>query len=199
VLDPKWKHKVLIRNPVASGTMRAIFGMIVERGIAATGDTAAGFDWLRRLDTQTTDYPLNPALLHQKLLRQEGLLTLWDLPDILVEQGRGSPFGYVLPASGTPVIEDPIAVVRGARHQEAARRFVDWVGSEQAQILAAQHAWRLPARLNLPRDSIPEWVLEVRSGLRYADMDWQLLAERGPEWMTYWDRHVRGRGGESSP
>ena len=198
VLAPEWRGKVLIRNPIASGTMRTIFGMIIQRGIRETGDTAAGFEWLRRLDAQTTNYPLNPALLHQQLLRQEGLLTLWDLPDILVEQGRGSPFGFVLPRSGTPVIEDAIAIVRGASHPEAAREFVEWVGSAEAQLLAAWDVYRLPARRDLPLDSLPQWVRDVREGLVYEDMDWQMLAERGAAWMTYWDRNVRGRGRSAS-
>src|SRR3989441_8680231 len=59
LLDPRWKGKVLIRDPLASGTMRAVWGMIIERGLKHTGDTAAGFQWLRRLDAQTKEYVLN--------------------------------------------------------------------------------------------------------------------------------------------
>ena len=33
LLDPKWKGKILIRDPIASGTMRAVWGMIIERSI----------------------------------------------------------------------------------------------------------------------------------------------------------------------
>lgn len=194
VLAPRWTGKVIIRDPLASGTMRSIFGMIIQRGFAATGDTAAGFAWLRRLDRQTREYVFNPALLHQKLLRQEGVITLWDLPDILIERHKGSPFGYRLPTTGTPVIEDAIAIVRGARHPEAARRFVEWVGSPAAQLLAAREAFRLPARSDLPRDSLPEWAREVYAALVVADMDWELLGAQGAAWMTYWDRQVRGRG-----
>ena len=194
VLAPKWSGQVLIRNPIASGTMRAIFGMVILRGLQAHGDTSAGFDWLRRLDAQTIDYPLNPALLHQKLLREEGTLTLWDLPDILIEQSRGSPFGFVLPASGTPVIEDAIAIVRGAQHREAAQRFVEWVGSTSAQLQAAHEMFRMPARQDLPADSLPDWLREVRANLVVEDMDWDRVATDGAAWMMYWDRNVRGRG-----
>lgn len=194
VLAPRWRGKVIIREPLASGTMRTIFGMIVERGIRASGDTAAGFRWLRRLDANTREYVFNPALLHQKLLRQEGVVTLWDLPDILVEAEKGSPFGYVLPPSGTPVIEDAIALVRGSRQTEAARRFIDWVGSPEAQLLAARQTYRLPARIDLAIDSLPAWVRRVRQELVAAEIDWELLSRRGSEWMDYWDRHVRGRG-----
>ena len=33
VLAPRWHDRVLIRDPVASGTMRAIWGLIIERSI----------------------------------------------------------------------------------------------------------------------------------------------------------------------
>lgn len=195
VLTPPWQGEVVIRDPIASGTMRAIFGMIVQRSLRTTGDTTAGFSWLRQLDAQTREYVLNPALLHQKLIRQEGTVTLWDLPDILVEQGKGQPFDFVLPTSGTPVIQDAIALVNGSGAPNTAQRFIDWVGSPAAQLLAARETFRLPARTDLVADSLPSWVSRVRSELVVEPMDWQLLGQDGAAWMTYWDRNVRGRGG----
>ncbi|HET7790982.1 MAG TPA: extracellular solute-binding protein [Gemmatimonadales bacterium] len=194
LLQPKWKGKILIRDPLASGTMRAVWGMLIERGLKATGDTAAGFAFLRRLDGQTKEYVQNGSLLDQKIVRQEGLVTIWDLPDILLNADEGMQLGYVFPRSGTPVIEDAIGVVKNARHRDAARAFIEWVGSVDAQLLATREARRLPARTDLPDDSLPQWARDVRREMRAAPMDWSLLAERGPDWMRYWDEHVRGRG-----
>jgi len=194
LLDPKWKGKILIRDPSASGTMRAVWGMIVERGIKQTGDTGAGVAWLRRLDAQTKEYVLNSTLLDQKIVRQEGLITIWDLPDIQINMRDGLQLGYVFPQSGTPVIEDAIAVVRHARHEAAAHAFVEWVGSVDAQLLAARQVYRLPARQDLPQDSLPPWVRDVRRQMKVADVDWDLLAQHGAEWMRYWDENVRGKG-----
>jgi len=198
LLDPKWKGKVLIRDPIASGTMRAVWGMIIERGLRQTGDTAAGFAWLRRLDAQTKEYVLNGPLLDQKIVRQEGLVTIWDLPDIQLNRRDGLPLGYVFPKSGTPAIEDAIGVIRHAPHHDAARAFVEWVGSPAVQLLTAREVYRLPARIDLPIDSLPEWVRDVRAHMTVAEMDWDMLARRGGEWMRYWDEHVRGKGTEGA-
>jgi len=195
LLGPQWKDKIVIRDPLASGTMRAVFGLIIERGLNATGDTAAGFAWLRRLDAQTKAYEQNPALISEKVARQEALVTVWDLPDVLISRRRGMPVGYVFPKSGTVVIEDGIAVVRNAKHQAAARAFVDFVGSIEMQLAAAREVYRLPARLDLPSDSLPDWVRDVRRRMVVADVDWNRLAEHGGEWMRWWDQHVRGTGG----
>lgn len=194
VLEPRWRDEVLIRDPVASGTMRAIWGLIIGRGLRETGDTAAGMAWLRRLDGQTRTYTLNPAILDEKLARGEGSLTLWDLPDILMARGRGLPFGYAFPASGTVVIEDAVALVRGSRHPAAARAFIDYVGSAEAQALTARVVFRLPARRDLAEGQIPDWVREVERDMRVAPVDWPLLAREGSAWMAYWDQHVRGTG-----
>jgi iron(III) transport system substrate-binding protein len=194
VLAPRWHDQVLIRDPVASGTMRAIWGLILYRSIAATGDTAAGMQWLRRLDGQTRAYTLNPAVLDQKLAREEGTVTLWDLPDILISRAKGLPFDYVFPASGTVVIDDAIAIVRGAPHPDAARAFVEFVGGREAQILTAREVFRLPARTDLPEADVPDWVADVMHEMQVATMDWNLLAREGSGWMAYWDQHVRGSG-----
>jgi iron(III) transport system substrate-binding protein len=194
MLAPRWRGKVLIRDPMASGTMRAIWGLIIQQGIRATGDTTAGMEWLRELDGQTGAYTLNPAILDERLARGEGLVTLWDLPDILISQSKGLPFGYNFPSSGTVVIDDAIGLVRGAPHADAARAFIDFVGGEGAQILAARKVFRLPARHDLPKDSIPDWVADVEKNMVVTDVDWPMLAREGPEWMSYWDRHVRGTG-----
>jgi iron(III) transport system substrate-binding protein len=194
LLLPKWKGQVLIRDPMASGTMRAVWGMLIARGLKQTGDTAAGFQWLRRLDAQTKEYVQNAALLDQKIVRQEGLVTIWDLPDIQINIRDGLQLGYVFPKSGTAVIEDAIAVVRNARHRDVARRFVEWVGSAEAQILAAREVYRLPARLDLPVDSLPAWVRDVRRRMTVADVDWDVLAAHEAQWMRYWDENVRGKG-----
>jgi iron(III) transport system substrate-binding protein len=194
VLDPRWKDKVIIRDPMASGTMRAIWGLILERSLRQTGDTAQGMAWLRRLDGQTKTYTISPALLYEKLARQEGLISLWDLQDILITQSKGMPLGYVFPRSGTVVIEDGIGLVRGSRHPEAARAFIDFVGGVEAQLLAAREVFRLPARTDLPADSVPPWVARVEHQMVVADMDWDLVSRSGPAWMSYWDQHVRGTG-----
>jgi iron(III) transport system substrate-binding protein len=149
LLAPRFAGKVLIRDPLASGTMRTVFGMVLARSLERTGSLDEGLAWLRRLDAQTKEYVQNPALLHEKMVRQEGWVTVWDLTDILLQRRRGAPLAYGFPASGTPVIDDAVGVVAGAAHADAARAFVDWVGSPEAQLMAAREVFRLPARVDL--------------------------------------------------
>jgi len=194
VLDPKWKGKVLIRDPMASGTMRAIFGMVMQRSLRATGDTAQGWQWLRRLDAQTKEYTVDPTTLYLKVARQEGLVTLWDMPDIEAQRSRAQaplPLDYVFPTSGTPVIVDCVAIVKGTKNAQLAREFAEWVGGPGV-IPAAREFFRLPARTDIPADSLPPRLAAVKAQIKTEPLDWAQLQEQTPGWMRYWDEHVRG-------
>jgi iron(III) transport system substrate-binding protein len=195
ILAPRFARQILIRDPLASGTMRAIFGMVILRSIEETGRPDRGFEWLRRLDTQTKEYVVNATILLEKLGRREGLVTLWDLPDVLLEKQRGLPIELVFPSSGTPVIDDAVGLVAGAKHPKEARDLIEWLGSVEGQRLAADRAFRLPARGDIPVSELPAWARDVESRLVAAKMDWDLLERDGPGWMATWDRPIRGRGG----
>jgi iron(III) transport system substrate-binding protein len=194
LLDPRWRDEILIRDPLASGTMRTWFGMTIARSVTRTGSPDAGFDWLARFDVQTKEYVLNPALMIEKLNRQEGTVTVWELTDALWQRKRGNPLDFVFPSSGTPIIVDSIGLVAGAPHGERGRRFIDWVGSRDAQLLAAREALRIPARNDLPRGELPEWAQRVLDEIVPADYDRELVERFGADWMRTWDREIRGRG-----
>src|SRR3989442_481232 len=105
--------------------------------------------------------------------------------------------------------ETPVAIVyaeRALKPQDAPQDWDDlldprWRGRGRIRdplasgtMRAAWGAYRLPGRLDLPADSLPAWARDVRRSMKVADVDWDLLAERGAEWMRYWDEHVRGKG-----
>ena len=132
---------------------------------------------------------LQPILLYEKIVRQEGLLTIWDLPDTLLERERGSPLQYVFPKSGTPVIDDAVGVVAGSRHAETAKRFVDFLGSKPLQRLAAEKTYRLPARMDMG-DDLPQWARDV-------DREWCRPTSTGRSSTTR--RRVDGDVGPDHP
>jgi iron(III) transport system substrate-binding protein len=195
VLDPRWKGKVLIRDPIASGTMRAIFGAIVARSVARTGSPEQGYEWLRKLDVNTREYVLNPTILYQKLGRQEGVITLWDMPDIATLQQRFQiPVDYVIPASGTPLLVDGIAIVKGARHPAEAKEYYEFVSTPEALKAAAEKFLRIPARTDIPQHELPQWIQDANTKIKPMAVDRQVMAEHLNEWMKYWDANIRNRG-----
>lgn len=191
VLDPKWRDKVLIRNPNPSDTMRVIFGSIIWRFYKDTGSAEKGYDWLRRLDANVHEYTVDGTLLMQKLARREGLVTLWDLPDVwLFKQQKNFPVGYSFPTSGTPVVIDGIAIIRGAPNEAEAQRFYEFVTTPESLVHAANTYYRNPVRNDVDRTQLPAWMNEP---FQRMDLDWDLLRKQGGEWMRYWDTEIRER------
>ncbi|HKO99229.1 MAG TPA: extracellular solute-binding protein [Pyrinomonadaceae bacterium] len=191
VLDPKWADKILIRNPNPSDSMRAIFGAMIWRFYKDTGTPDKGYDWLRRLDANVHEYTADGTLLMQKLVRREGLISLWNLPDVWIhKEQKGFPIGYVFPATGTPVITDGIAIVRGGPQEEEARRFYEFVTTPENLILAAKKYYRVPVRTDLDRSQLPAWMNEP---VNEMPIDWELLRKQSNEWLRYWDTEIRGR------
>lgn len=193
VLDPKWRDKILIRNPNPSDTMRAIFGAMIWRFYKDTGSPDKGYEWLRKLDANVHEYTADGTLLMQKIARREGVLSLWDMPDVrLYKEQKNFPVAYVIPASGTPVVIDGIAILRGAPNEEEARRFYEFVTTPESLIYAAQKYYRIPVRSDLDHSQLPGWMNEPFTRL---PLDWNLLRDKGNEWLRYWDTEIRGRGG----
>ena len=197
LLDVQWKDKIIIRYPIASGTMRIIFSAIIEREARRTGTTNAGFDWLLRLDANTKDYAADPTQMYLKIAREEGLVSLWDLPDVMLQtRVNGYPFGYVLPASGTPLIVDCIAIVKGTRHLAEAERFYEFVTSREALTRQAREFVRIPARNDIPTSDLPQWITGLN--LKAMDVDWEMLEENEKQWMKRWDDDIKGKGSSIS-
>lgn len=188
ILDEKWRDKIFIRNPIPSDTMRVIFGAMILR----QPSPEQGYEWLKKLDANTKGYSPDPTMLMQSLAREEGLVTLFSMPDaVLARDQRKMPIGYVFPKSGTPVVIDGIAIVKGAPHEEEARKFYEFVTSQDSLLHAAQKYYRLPvARTDLDKSKLPAWM---QTDIQRMTVDWNALRKNGNEWMRHWDTEIRGR------
>ena len=163
-----------------------------------------GFDWLRRLDAQTKEYVANPALLFEKLdaRRGRGHDLGADRHPARSAQ-RGVPLGYRFPALGHA--GDRRRDRRWSRARRTATRRApssSGSGARRGAALAAERAFRLPARTDLPPET------PARVGARRCSRELvpaELRRRRSPRARAAgldgatWDRTVRGRGAASSP
>ncbi len=189
IISPQWKGKIVIRNPMASGTMRAIFSAMIAESVKRTGSDAEGFEWLRKLNENTSAYAADPTQMYIKLAGNDAV-TLWNMPDIFLQKEKYQyPFGFNFPSSGTVVLTDAIGLVKGSKNHEAAKKFYEFVTTESSLILQAEKFYRIPARTDIPGNKLPAWI----SGNPFSalDLDWSLIAEKESEWMKKWDSEIK--------
>ncbi len=188
----QWKDKVIIRNPMASGTMRVIYSAMIANSVKYTGSETEGFEWLRKLDANTSSYAADPTQMYIKLSGNEAAVTLWNMPDIILQKTLYNyPFGYNFPSSGTVILTDGIAIVKGTRNLNAAKDFYEFVTSEQSLILQAEKFYRIPARTDIAKDKLPKWISDAN--YKAMDLDWELISEKESEWMKKWDTEIKGK------
>lgn len=196
LLDRKWKDKILVRYPLASGTMRGVFTSVIARSFARTGKPDEGYTWLLRLDANTKSYTADPTQLYLGLARGEGEVTIWDMPDIVLQETQnGYPFGYVIPKGGTVVLTEGIGIVKGTKSKELAEDFYEFVTSKASMILQAKSFYRIPTRRDLDQTALPLWM--TREKITGLDVDWTFVLEHEQEWLRYWDEKIKGRGTET--
>lgn len=188
LLEPRWRDRIAVREPVQSGTMRTIFGAMIAR----QPDETAGFRWLARLDVNTRTYAADPTQLYMMMARGEAHITLWNLPDAYLQVSRfGHPFDWVIPREGTPVLVDAIAIPRGAPNPERAKQFYEFVTSREALLDQARLFHRIPVRTDITSEELPDWM---RADIQPMPMDWERQRVQEAGWMTRWREEVKGRG-----
>ncbi|MGA7159623.1 MAG: extracellular solute-binding protein [Bacteroidota bacterium] len=196
LLDPQWKNKIILRYPLASGTLRVIFSAIIASSIAKYGSEEKGFEWLRQLDANTKSYTSDPTQMYLKLAREEASVSVWDMPDVVLQKTLNNyPFDYNIPASGTVLLTDGIAIIAGAKHMELAKKFYEFVTSEESLVFQANEFYRIPARSGIPREKLPSWI--TSTPLTSMHVDWDLISKHESEWMRKWDEGIKGRGGNN--
>ncbi|KVL18726.1 ABC transporter substrate-binding protein [Burkholderia ubonensis] len=65
------------------------------------------------------------------------------------EKNKGAPIDFVFPKEGVSVVTEPVAILKQARHVQAARAFVDFLLSHDGQALVRTQGY-IPALATLP-------------------------------------------------
>jgi iron(III) transport system substrate-binding protein len=192
LVSPRFKGRILIRDVMASGTMRTIFSAMIYRQYCQSGSSDAGYAWLRQLDANTINYAANPDDMYFKLDRGVGVITVWNLQDVLIQANRRHrPWTYVMPASGAPVLVDGVAVINNPRSMRVASEFENFLLSPDIQAALARDYFQIPAVPLAPQQQ-PAWLAALQ--IKAMPIDIAVFNQKQPEWMAYWAQHIQGSG-----
>lgn len=192
LVKPEWKGKIVIRDVMASGTMRTIYSALIWKNLQPGNDPQPGYDFLKKLDANTVSYAATPEDMYAQLDQGVGSVTLWNLQDALIQPLKNSrPWKYVMPSSGAPVLLDAVGVVNNPDQLQAARDFEDFLMSPAEQAKLAADYYQVPAE-TLPDSAKPKWLADLT--LVEMPVEWTLLATNQDTWMTYWADHIKGKG-----
>lgn len=189
LVDSKWKDKIVIRDVMASGTMRTIYSSIVYQSFAKDGKPDAGYEFLTKLNANTVSYAANPDDMYVQLDQGVGVITLWNLQDALIQPLKNKrPWKYVMPTSGAPVLLDGVGVVANPNQEQAATDFANFLMEPSMQARLAADYYQLPA-MDLGPAAKPAWMTEFK--LVEQQIDWKVFSANQDTWMKYWAANIK--------
>ncbi|GAA1633428.1 extracellular solute-binding protein [Catellatospora bangladeshensis] len=189
LIQPQWKDKIIIRDVAASGTMRSIYSSMIQRLSKDGSNPQPGYDWLKKLDANTVEYAANPTDLYLKMSREQGVVSAWNLQDILLQSEQSKmPFGYVMPASGAPVLVDGVALVKGG-NSTGGKLFLEFLYDNALRAELAKDFFQIPA---VAISGEPEWLTKL--GLKPMDVDWAVIGTNETAWINHWNAEIKNKG-----
>lgn len=188
ILRPDFKGEIQMANPNSSGTAYTALATFVQ----LYGEEEA-FKLLLKLDANINQYTQSGAAPVRNAARGEAGIAVVFLHDAATQVAAGFPIELVAPVEGTGYEVGCVSMVRGARHADEARAFIDWALSPEAQGLAAEaHAYQVPSH---PKATVPPEAPRMER-IELIDFDFGRFSEKAVRGhlLERWDDEVKGRG-----
>ena len=148
LIDIAYRGRILSGNPNSSGTAFTTLATLVQ----LFGEDEA-FRYLAALNRNVEHYTTSGAAPVKAAARGETLIGISFMHDAVTQKQAGFPLVIVAPCEGTGYEIGAVSIVKGARHGEEARRFVDFALSPEGQrtgALAGQNQVPSNAMATLP-------------------------------------------------
>lgn len=188
---PRWSGEVVVVEPGASDAMTALLVHHMWEAHELHGDANQGLDRFVRLDLWRRGYVGTEEEAARRLRTGDGMVAVLSLSAAEAAREEGG-VDYRVPESETPALLQGVALVDGALHEEAARAFLEWVGSPEARAAMTGTAARIPAA-GFAVGGRPAWAERAESGLRMRVVPADSVAARVDAWVSLWRGAVRGR------
>lgn len=187
LVQPQFKNNLVFRSALSSSA-RATYASLLQQ-FEKKGKLDEGWQFMQKLDGNTKQYFGSGSMLFQAVGRKEAAVSFMVLNSIIDNKiNNKMPLAVIDAESGSPVITDGIALIKGAKHPEAARAFIEFAGSAKAQAMLANKFNRLPTHPDALLNS-PAWMAETT--FRVMDVDWADLAEKQSAWIQKWDAEIK--------
>ncbi len=190
LVKPQYKGQLVFRNGLSSSA-RATYTSLLQQ-YEQKNDLDNGWAFLKSVDTNTTQYFGSGSLLFQAIGRKEAGIGFAVLSEIIDNKIKNKmPLEIIDAESGSPVITDGIALIKGGKHPNAAKAFLDFAGSAKVQSVLANKFNRMPT-LPAAISTSPKWMAATK--IKVMNVDWGALATKQSEWMQKWDTEIKDSG-----
>ncbi len=186
LLKPEFKGEIQLSNPNSSGTSYMMLATLVQ----VMGEEEA-FKYMKALHPNVSQYARSGTGPLKSVARGEASVGVSVLHGIVNEVVNGFPVGVILPCEGTGYEVASMALLKGSRNLEAARKFYDWALSVEAQKLQFEvKQYPIPSNKNVPLPPTVPKLSDIKL-INYDFAKYGAAAERR-RLLDRWDKEILG-------
>ncbi len=126
--NPVYKGELVMPDPATSGT-----AFIFVSAIMQIFGEEKGWEILEQINRNAGQYTKSGSAPAHSVAQGEFAVGIsWDQA-VYGRVEKGFPIEGIIPAEGTAFDLEAVAILRGAKNVEGARRLIDWLGSKEGQ------------------------------------------------------------------
>jgi iron(III) transport system substrate-binding protein len=147
LLDAKFRDEVQIADPNSSGTAYVMLATMVQ----LMGEDK-GFAYLKSLHRNVNQYTKSGIAPVKSTASGETGVGIAFMHDMVTMQAQGAPIRTIAPCEGTGYEIGAVSLIKGGKNAAAARRFLDWTLSAEAQKVVGvdQNIYSIPSNRAAP-------------------------------------------------
>lgn len=187
LLDEKWKGKIAYADPTRSGSSFTILATMLT-AYKAEGDDGWKFinDFYKNLDGKLTS---GSSGVYKGVADGEYAVGLTLEKAAMEYINAGAEVGMVYPSEGTSSAPDAIAIIKGAKNEANAKKFVEFVLTNKTQKFILDNFASRPSRDDVELGE----NLKKMSEIKLVDYDLQWVSDNKDNIVKKWKDIVIGK------
>ncbi|GED29766.1 extracellular solute-binding protein [Brevibacillus centrosporus] len=164
LLDPKWKGKIQMPNPAASGTATLlVLSQLMEKG------EEPGWEYFKKLVDQMSAMPDSGSAPTKAVAKGEALIGIGFDFMAYENKAKGEKVDFIVPEK-TPIIVNPVSLVENGPNPDGGKAFIDYLLSKEGQQKLADW-YHIPISKEV-QSKTPLTLEKVIPHAQEMDVDW---------------------------
>jgi iron(III) transport system substrate-binding protein len=184
LLQEGLKDEVSMSNPASSGTAYNVVSAVLE-----TKGQEEGWAYLDGLIDQVPYFTARGSDPAKNVVAGEAIVGINASNGDRELEINNPHIALVYPADGTGWWPQPVAIVKGTKHEDEAKVFVDWLLSKRGMKVIADSRNAAVARTDV---ETPEGIVDI-STLNLFVTDFQANAKNREGILEEWTKHVEAK------
>ncbi|QDX93693.1 ABC transporter substrate-binding protein [Brevibacillus laterosporus] len=190
---PEMKGNLTLTD-VTSNFGRSTLIMLAYTNGGSEKEMEEGFKKLETIAGYMPTFAKSAAQLQQNLQSKTSAYTAWTMARSITQKKSGLPLEFVFPKEGANIVPNVAVMVKGAKHPEAAKEFINFLLTDEVQNMYASKLYYNPAtKVNLP-DEIKKQLDFDRT--RVVNFDYSVLGNKTGEWVDRFNKEIAPRVGK---